>query len=91
MNVNKISTPIPTVSNLANLATALQSCMLVDRHALRRKFRDVVDLQKLKIKNNKKKTDISNNSNNNSTSDSNNDNDDNNDNNIIIRKISQKT
>ena len=36
MNVNKISTPIPTVSNLANLATALQSCMLVDRHALRR-------------------------------------------------------
>ena len=48
MNVNKISTPIPTVSNLANLATALQSCMLVDRHALRRKFRDVVDLQKLK-------------------------------------------
>ena len=48
MNVNKPASPIPVISSSANLATALQSCMLTDRHALRRKLRDVADLQKLK-------------------------------------------
>ncbi len=31
----------------ANLMSALQTCMLADRHTLRRKLRDVADLQKL--------------------------------------------
>lgn len=48
MNVNKPASPIPAISNSANLATALLSCMLADRHALRRKLRDAADLQKLK-------------------------------------------
>jgi len=48
MNVNKPASPIPAISNSASLATALQSCMLADRHALRRKLRDAADLQKLK-------------------------------------------
>ncbi|NOU24610.1 MAG: hypothetical protein HOO90_03645, partial [Methylotenera sp.] len=48
MNVNKPANPTHVVSNSVNLATALQSCMLADRHALRRKLRDVSDLQKLK-------------------------------------------
>jgi len=48
MNVNKPTIPIPVVSNSANLAAALQSCMLADRHVLRRKMRDALDLQKLK-------------------------------------------
>jgi ATP-dependent helicase HrpA len=48
MNVNKPASPTPAISNSANLATALQSCMLADRHALRRKLRDAADLQKLK-------------------------------------------
>jgi len=48
MNVNKPASPIPAISNSANLATVLQSCMLADRHVLRRKLRDAADLQKLK-------------------------------------------
>ena len=48
MNVNNPVNPISAASNSAHLATALQSCMLTDRHALRRKMRDVADLQKLK-------------------------------------------
>ena len=48
MNVNKPASPIPAISNSANFATALQSCMLADRHVLRRKLRDATDLQKLK-------------------------------------------
>jgi ATP-dependent helicase HrpA len=48
MNVNKLANPILVASSSANLATALQSCMLADRHALRRKLRDAADLQKLK-------------------------------------------
>lgn len=47
MNVNKPVNPTSVTSNSANIATALQSCMLADRHALRRKLRDVADLQKL--------------------------------------------
>ncbi len=34
-------------ANIPNLINALASCMLVDRHALRRKLRDVADLQKI--------------------------------------------
>jgi len=48
MNVNKPASPIPAISSFANFTTALQSCMLADRHALRRKLRDAADLQKLK-------------------------------------------
>lgn len=33
-------------NNPANLMSALQTCMLADRHALRRKLRDMADLQK---------------------------------------------
>ncbi len=36
----------PVNSNFKFQETALQSCMLADRHALRRKLRDVADLQK---------------------------------------------
>lgn len=48
MNVNKPANPTPVGSNSANLAKALQNCMLADRHVLRRKLRDAADLQKLK-------------------------------------------
>jgi ATP-dependent helicase HrpA len=48
MNVNKPANLTPVASNSANFSTALQSCMLADRHALRRKLRDAADLQKLK-------------------------------------------
>lgn len=51
MNVNKPANPNPAASNSANSAnivTVLQSCMLADRHVLRRKLRDAADLQKLK-------------------------------------------
>ncbi len=48
MNVNKPANPIPNVLSSASLSNALQSCMLADRHALRRKLRDATDLQKLK-------------------------------------------
>jgi hypothetical protein len=34
--------------NTANFQTALQTCMLADRHALRRKVRDAEDLFKFK-------------------------------------------
>lgn len=37
----------PKVSHSADFLSALQSCMLADRHALRRKWRDVTDLQKI--------------------------------------------
>jgi ATP-dependent helicase HrpA len=37
----------PVIQNFKSLETALQSCMLSDRHALRRKLRDVADLQKM--------------------------------------------
>ncbi len=48
MNVNKPANPIPVETNSANLATALQSCMLADRFVLRRKLREAGDSQKLK-------------------------------------------
>jgi ATP-dependent helicase HrpA len=35
-------------SNSADFLSTLQTCMLADRHGLRRKWRDVADLQKLK-------------------------------------------
>ena len=35
-------------SNSTDFLSTLQTCMLADRHALRRKWRDVADLQKLK-------------------------------------------
>jgi ATP-dependent helicase HrpA len=38
----------PKVSNSADFLSSLQTCMLTDRHPLRRKWRDVTDLQKLK-------------------------------------------
>lgn len=40
-------TVAPKTLNTANFQTALQTCMLADRHALRRKARDAADLQKL--------------------------------------------
>ncbi len=46
MNANKPVNLNPVTTTPANLNTALQSCMLADRHALRRKLRDVADLQK---------------------------------------------
>jgi ATP-dependent helicase HrpA len=36
------------ISNTNDFFSILQTCMLVDRHALRRKYHDLVDLQKLK-------------------------------------------
>lgn len=48
MNVNKPVNLTSTALNPANITTALQSCMLADRHALLRKLRDVADLQKIK-------------------------------------------
>ncbi len=48
MNVNTPTNSNSVTTNSANLTTALQSCMLADRHALRRKLRDAADLQKLK-------------------------------------------
>ena len=53
MNANQPVNPKSVVLNPANLETALQSCMLADRYALRRKWRDVADLQKLKDLNQK--------------------------------------
>ena len=47
MNANKPVNLNPVTTTSANLNAALQSCMLADRHALRRKLRDVADLQKL--------------------------------------------
>lgn len=38
----------PASQNHVNLELAMQSCMLADRFALRRKLRDVADCQKLK-------------------------------------------
>ncbi|MGZ8258569.1 MAG: DEAD/DEAH box helicase, partial [Methylotenera sp.] len=46
MNANKPVNLKPVTLSPANLETALQSCMLADRHALRRKLRDAADLQK---------------------------------------------
>ena len=46
MNANKLVNLKPVTLNPANFETALQRCMLADRHALRRKLRDVADLQK---------------------------------------------
>ena len=37
-----------SLSNSSHFLNALQSCMLADRHVLRRKWRDMADLQKLK-------------------------------------------
>jgi ATP-dependent helicase HrpA len=37
----------PKVPHSADFLSTLQTCMLADRHALRRKWRDVMDLQKL--------------------------------------------
>ena len=48
MNVNKPANSAPVASSSAHFASALQTCMLADRHQLRRKLRDVSDLQKLK-------------------------------------------
>ncbi len=48
MNANKPVNPKPVTLNTADLAAGLQASMLADRHALRRKLRDVTDLQKLK-------------------------------------------
>ncbi len=48
MNANKPVNPKPVTFNTADLAAGLQASMLADRHALRRKLRDVADLQKLK-------------------------------------------
>ena len=47
MNAHKPEKQKSSIFNTADLNTALQSSMLVDRHALRRKMRDVADLQKL--------------------------------------------
>jgi len=47
MNANKPVNLNPATTTSANLNAALQSCMLADRHALRRKLRDATDLQKL--------------------------------------------
>jgi len=47
MNANKPVNLKSAVLTPANVQTALQGCMLVDRHALRRKLRDAADLQKL--------------------------------------------
>ncbi len=44
MNANKL---VNLNFTFANLETALQNCMLVDRHALRHKLRNAVDLQRL--------------------------------------------
>lgn len=46
MNANKPVNLKPVTLTPANLETALQTCMLADRYALRRKLRDVADLQK---------------------------------------------
>lgn len=48
MNVIKSATQKTVTLNTTDLAAGLQASMLADRHALRRKLRDVVDLQKLK-------------------------------------------
>jgi len=47
MNANKLVNQQSFVLNPANLETVLQICMLSDRHGLRRKLRDVADLQRL--------------------------------------------
>lgn len=46
MNANQLVNLKPVTLTPANLESALQTCMLADRHALRRKLRDVADLQK---------------------------------------------
>ena len=45
----------PMNDSLQNIQSQLQTCMLADRHALRRKLRDVADLQKLPDENAKLK------------------------------------